>query len=175
MADAGLAERGPEELAFIGRTVVGHDPLDRNAVAGEPGARTLQEGDGIFLALIGQELGVGQPGRIIDRHVQMLPPDAPVPDHPGVVAGDAMAHTVDPAELLGVDMDQLARPLPLIADDSRLGIERAEPTETKPAQDDAHRRDRPAHLPGYGGPGQALPSQPLDLALRLGAQPPVSQ
>ena len=45
-----------------------------------------------------------------------------------------MPDAVDPAELLDVEVDQLAGPCPLVADDLRLGVERLEPTEAVAAQ-----------------------------------------
>lgn len=68
-------------------------------------------------------------GGVIDGHVQVVPADAAVLGHADPMAGDAVTDPVDAAELLGVDVDQLARPLMLVADDGRLGIERAEPAK----------------------------------------------
>src|SRR5215472_1040856 len=47
---------------------------------------------------------------------------------------------------LGVDMDQLAAPLPLVAHHCRLGLERGELAQTQAAQNDADRRDRHGQL-----------------------------
>lgn len=52
-----------------------------------------------------------------------LPPGAPFARLTPAVAGDAVADAVDPAELLRVDMDQLAGPLALIATHRRLLVE----------------------------------------------------
>ena len=60
------------------------------------------------------------------------------------VAGDAVADAVDPAELLGIDVDQFAGLLPLVADDCHGRVESLEPAEPDPAQRLADRRDRPA-------------------------------
>ena len=110
---AGLAEG----VAAIGRAVVGHDPLDGDAEAGEPGQRPLEEGHGALLALVGQDLGVGEARGVVDADVQEVPADAALLAAP--VAGDAVADAVDPAELLDVEVDQLAGPLALVADRSR--------------------------------------------------------
>jgi len=59
-----------EVVAAIGATVVGHDPLDGDAVAGKPGERPIEEGDRAGLALVGQDLGVGQARGVIDGAVQ---------------------------------------------------------------------------------------------------------
>ena len=139
--------------ADIGRAVVGHHPLDGDAQAGEPGDGALEEGDGTFLALVGQDLGVGKAGGIVDADMQEVPADAAAALGP--VAGDAVADAVDPAELLDVEVDQLAGPCPLVAEDLRLGVERLEPTEAVAAQDQAHGGDRAAEPAGDGGAGQA--------------------
>jgi hypothetical protein len=81
-----------------------------------------------------------------------------------------MADAVDPAELLDVEVDQLAGPCPLVADDLRLGVERLEPTEAVAAQDQAHGGDRAAEPAGDGGARQALAAQRQDLGLRRLAQ-----
>ncbi len=62
-----------EQLRAIGRTVVGHDPLDGDAVVGEPGHGALEEGGGVVLAFGGQQLGIGQPRGVIDADVQEVP------------------------------------------------------------------------------------------------------
>ena len=69
----------------------------------------VEEGAGALLLLVGQELGVGEAGGVVDGDVEVLPADAAVLVHAGMVAGDAMADAVDPAELLGVDVDEFAR------------------------------------------------------------------
>ena len=95
-------------MAAVGGAVVGHHALDGDAEAGEPGEGALEEGHGAVLALVGQDLGVGQPGGIVDADMQELPAAAAL--LAGPVAGDAVADAVDPAELLDVDVDQLAGP-----------------------------------------------------------------
>lgn len=54
------------------RPVVGHDAGDpADAVSGEKGAGPVEEADGSGGGLIGQMLGVGQPGEAIDDGVQV--------------------------------------------------------------------------------------------------------
>lgn len=64
---------------FLGRALVAHDALAGDAVAREPGQSTLEKRDRAVLALIRQEFGVGEPTRVIDGDMQMLPAGAPVP------------------------------------------------------------------------------------------------
>ncbi len=79
-----------------------------------------------------------------------------------MLAGDAMADAVDAAELLGIEVQQFARPLALVAHDRRLRVQISEPAEPQPAQDTAHRRTRQAELFGDAAPALALSPQPLD-------------
>jgi FtsZ-binding cell division protein ZapB len=166
VADAVAGQGIAEQVAFVGRAVVGHDPLDGDAEAFKPSQRPLQERGGTLLSLVGQDLGVGQPRGIIDGHVQRLPAGAALAALAGPVAGDAVADAVDAPELLRVEVEQLARFVARVADDGRLGIEGSEPAQAEPAQHEAHRREWQARLPGNGWPGQALAAQPGDLGDR---------
>ena len=74
-----------------------------------------------------------------------------------------MADRLDPPELLGVDVDQLARPLALIAHDRRPRLERRQLAEPETAQDAADRRDRHGQLARDRRAAQALPPPALDL------------
>ena len=69
------------------------------------------------------------------------------------------------AELLGVEVQQFARPLALVAHHRRRRVERSETAEPQPAQHRAHGRARQAELAGDPIAAQALPAQPLDLAV----------
>jgi hypothetical protein len=114
----------------------------------------------VLLAFARQDLGVGEPRGVVDGDVQVLPADAL--DAIAPVAGDAVARAGDAAELLGVDVDELARPLAFIADGRRRGLEGREAAEPEAAQ---HGADRGAGKPeraGDGRAGQALAPQPLD-------------
>ena len=81
--------------------------------------------------------------------------------------GDAVADTLDTAELLAVEMQQFARPLALVAHHRRHRIECFQASQPEAAQHRAHGRARQAELAGNLLAGQALPAQPLDLAIAL--------
>ena len=87
------------------------------------------------------------------------------------VAGDAVADAVDPAELLGIDVDQSAGLLPLVADDCHGRVESLEPAEPDPAQRLADRRDRPAEAARDRRPRQPLAPQDCDLGFGGGIKP----
>jgi hypothetical protein len=161
-----------EVVAAIGIAVVGHDPLELDAVAGEPGERPFEEGNRAGLALVRQDLGVRQARGVIDRDVQVLPADATVAvDHAGPAAGDAVADAGDLAELLGVDVDELTGTLALVAHDWCRRIEALEAAETEATQDGSDGRERQAEAAGDHGRGQPLPPERLDRGDLLGRQP----
>ena len=66
----------------------------------------MQEGDGALLALVGQDLGEGDARGVVEADVDELPAGAAAPA--GALAGDAVADPLEAAELLDVDVDQLA-------------------------------------------------------------------
>ena len=85
-----------------------------------------EERDGGAGLLVGEDFDVGQAGVVVDGDVHELPADLQAPGAGGVgdaavvvvavVCGDALAVAVlNAAELLDVDMDQLAGPCALVA------------------------------------------------------------
>src|SRR5215469_15778915 len=88
-------------------------------------------------------------------------------DRTGPASGDAVAHTRDTPELLGVEVDQLARALALVAHHRRLVIQRRQPVQAQPAQNPADRGHRHAELASDLRSAHPLPPQPLDLAYPL--------
>ena len=173
VAGPGLRRAAGEELGAVGRAVVGHHPLDRDAEAGVPGQRPLEEGGGVLLAS-GSAGSRCRPAARRHRWptCRMLPADARARVHGlCVLAGDAVADAVDPAELLDVQVDHLAGRGALVADHRRLGLQRRQPAEAQPAQHQPHRRARHAQLRAIAGPRHPLAPQLLDLSDALLARP----
>ena len=84
----------------------------------EPGDSSPQEAGRGGALLVGQDLGVGEPGRVVDADMDKLPAAGPARgplngdlDLAAPIARDAVpgAFGVDLAELLDVELDQLAR------------------------------------------------------------------
>jgi hypothetical protein len=169
MAEPRTGAGTAEVVRAIGRAVVGHDARHGDAVAREPAEGAVEEGDGAGLALVGQDLAVGEPCGIVDGDMQDLP--AGTASGVAPVAGDAVADAVDAAELLGVDVEQRAGAGALIADHGRPGLEGGEAAETEAAQHQADGRAGPPQPPRDLRAGQALPAQPLDLGGDLEGQP----
>jgi hypothetical protein len=113
-----MAQREPAAgvapvLAPVGRAVVGHDPLDRDAMARKPGGRAFQERHRAGLAFVRQHFAVGQARGVVDADVDRRPagatlgvttrgwlPGPPAVGGPERRAGDPMADRLDPPELL---------------------------------------------------------------------------
>jgi hypothetical protein len=103
----GSLERGG---VAVGEGVVGDDAIDsRDAVSGEMCGGALEEpGHGCAL-LVGMDTGVGEAGVVIDCGVDLVEPDRgfPIASVRGADVNTAPA-VGDAAQLLGVDMDQVA-------------------------------------------------------------------
>jgi hypothetical protein len=56
-------------VAAVAAAVVGEDLLDDHAASGEPGLGPLEEPGRGLAGLIGVDLGIGQPGVVVDRGV----------------------------------------------------------------------------------------------------------
>jgi hypothetical protein len=82
-----------------------------------------------------------------------------------------MADAVDAAELLGVDVEQLAGAGALVANHGRPGLEGGEAAEAEAAQRQADGRAGPLQAARDLRPGQALAAQALDRGGDLGGQP----
>ena len=59
----------------VGGAVVGDQPLDGDAVARVERDRAVEERDDGGGLLVGEHLGVGQAGAVVDRDVHVLPAD----------------------------------------------------------------------------------------------------
>jgi hypothetical protein len=154
----------------VAGSVVGHDALDRDAVRLEEGERSPEAGDRLagVLALALEHLGVGEPGVVVDHHVHELPARAAAALRTDLdlvaLAGDPVAGAthVDAAELLHVDVDELAGPGELVA---VRGLGRLQPralAEPDPLEPGRHRRDRHRQRLGDLGGGHPQPPQRLD-------------
>ncbi len=75
------------------------------------GDRAAQKADRGHSFLIVEDFNVDEPGRVVDADVDVFPAEAirpPVVAAAGDAAGDAVARPRDPAELLDIDVDELA-------------------------------------------------------------------
>ena len=98
---------GAHGMGTIAGAIVGVAALGLDAVSGKESEGGMEEGDGTLGGFIGEELGKGEAGMVVDGDVQELPARAW-----GVivlaVAGDAVTCAHDPGELLDVEMRSAA-------------------------------------------------------------------
>src|SRR6185437_16246846 len=152
----------PKGFGTVTGAVVGHDALDGHAQAFVVGDGGFEEGHGAFLALALEHLGEGDARSIVDADMDELPASAPVAAALAV-AGDAVAYAIELAELLYVDVDQLAGMLALVAAHRLGGLQHLELVQAQPFENPAHGRRRDADLGRDRLAGQPLAAQHLDL------------
>jgi hypothetical protein len=146
VGDVGVGERAGPVTGAIAGAVVGQCSFDVDAVGGEPGVRSFPERCGGRALLVVEDLGVGETGAVIERSVQVAVAGA------GSFGGWCVASAVDlpttpfgdPTELFDIDVDQLARPIALIALRLLRGgaVAAIEPAHALRAQDRLHGRCR---------------------------------
>src|SRR5207245_2096371 len=140
------------------------------AVAGVVGNGAAKESDRGGRLFIGEDFDIGQAGRVVDRDVDVFPADGSARNARGVaVDGRVVAPSLavsdtfagaalDPPELLDIDVDQLARPVTLVA---LRGLKAQAPELAHPElpQDPGHRGVR--HLQALSDlhTGQPQPTQ----------------
>src|SRR5207247_4321771 len=96
--------------------VVGQHTLDEDALGLVPGSCPPEEVDAGVGVLAGQQIGVDEPRVVGDRNVQVLPAKAAVAVRAtGLLTEHALTRLPEAAELLGVDVQELAGPFALIA------------------------------------------------------------
>ena len=87
----------------ITRAVVGHHALDPNAETLEPAQRPDEEAVDRLALLVRQDLDEGEPGSVVNRHVDELPASTLALGAP--IAGDPMADAPEAGELLDIEVD----------------------------------------------------------------------
>src|SRR5690606_7872203 len=122
-----------------------------------------EEGRGVELTFGRQDLGIGEPGGVIDGDMQEIPTMSLVGMQARPARQEAMTDAIDLPQLLDVEMDQFTRPRALVADHRRLGLEPGQAAQTQPAQHEPHRRAGQTKSVGNGHRRHPLPPQLGDL------------
>jgi hypothetical protein len=125
-----------ESKRFVAGTVVGHHSFDLDAETFIIGESGLQKASGAALLLVGHDFSEGDARVVVDGDMDELPTEA-LPSRsaitlPPSIAGDAMADTIDPAELFDVDVDHLTRLVALVASHRLRWLQRTDPIEPEP-------------------------------------------
>jgi len=148
----------PGVAAPVGQGVVGHDPFDGRDAEGGEGLRGAAEepGAGVGL-LVGVDLGVGQPGVVVDGAVHVVVADsgggAAGAASVAVAAVDAPAAAVaEPAEFLDVDVDQFTGAVAFVAAHPVAGrpVQPGQPVQAVAGQHGVHGGGR--HVQDRGQP-----------------------
>ena len=134
---AGLGERPGD----VGRTVVAHHPPALHPLGVEPGDRAAEKADHGWFLLISEDLDVRQPGGVVHGHMDLVVADA-IGTPLLAIPGDPVPHLPEPRQGLDVDMDQVARPLPLVPLHRWPGLQVPQSPEAQTAEG-----------PGHGGEG----------------------
>ena len=132
------------------RPVVRHDPPALDPLPVEPGDGSGQKADHGGLLLVGQHLHVGEARGVIYCDVDLVVAD-PIGPPFLPVAGDPVAYLPEAGQGLDIDVDQVARSLPLVALHRRSGLQVAESPQAQPAE-------------GSGNGGEGSRQQPGDVA-----------
>ena len=135
---------GSEGKGSVAGAIVGHDALDAQTEAGIEGDGGTQESDGTALGFIWKDVSEADAGSVVDTDVDELPSDAARITLADAITSDAMAGTLESAELFDVDVDQLAGMLPLVAADGLCWLESLEVVEAQACEHaaDGGGRDR---------------------------------
>src|SRR5712671_1711727 len=75
LADRPGAADATETTRAIRHGVVGEQSADADPASAKPGQRALEKARAGRRVARGEDLGIGEPGGVIDRHMQELPPD----------------------------------------------------------------------------------------------------
>ena len=132
------------------RPVVRHDPPALDPLPVEPGDGSGQKADHGGLLLVGQHLHVGEARGVIYCDVDLVVAD-PIGPPFLPVAGDPVADLPEAGQGLDIDVDQVARSVPLVALHRRSGLQVAESPQAQPAE-------------GTGNGGEGSRQQPGDVA-----------
>ena len=165
--EAELEAGGGEEFGAVGGAAIGEDARDGDAVIFVEGDGLVESGEDAPGFLVREEGGEGEAGMIVDGDVEAF--DAGAWVAVGFVAGGADAGPGEAAELLDVEVEEVAWSVAFVAEDGRFWrFERGETMEAMSAEN--------ARKSGGGngedhadlGVGTALATQGEDLGFEIG-------
>jgi len=130
-----------ESVRAIAGAVVCEQGFDSDALVPKPGARATRELSAGLTFLVGQDLCVGDSREVVDGDVDELPSSL-IAATGRAHARDAMTGFAEAAQLLDVQVQQLAGMPPLIPSWRDRGLEALERTEATSVEHGADRRSR---------------------------------
>ncbi len=153
-------------IGDIGGAVVAHHPAALDPLAVEPGKRPGEEADHGWFLLVLQYLDVRQPRGVVDGDMDLVVADA-VGAPFLAITGDSVPHFPEASQGFDVDVEQIARPLPLVALHWRFGLQVSQPTQSDSVESTGHGRKRSRQQPGDVPEMQALVAEIHGLLLLL--------
>src|SRR5450432_2496508 len=133
MREAELEAGGGEEFGAIGGAAIGEELLDGDAVSGVEAEGQVQSMEDAGGAFVREETSEGAAGVIVDGDVEAFEAGAWIAE--GAITGGAHAWAMKAAELLNVEMEEVAWGRAFIAQGGRFGrFERGEAIEVMTAQ-----------------------------------------
>jgi len=159
---------GGEEFGAIGGAAIGEELLDGDTVSGVEADGLLQSVKGAGSPFVREETSEGKAGVIVDGDVETFDAGAWVAE--GAITGGADAWAMKAAELLDVEVEEVAWGSTFVAQGGRFGrFERGEAIEVMTAQNarECGLGDRENH-PDLSVRA-ALAAQSEDLGFELGA------
>jgi len=144
MPDTELLAGRIKDVRDVTTSVVRQEALCTDPLAPVPAKSSPEEGGGCHGSLVGQDLDIGEPAVVVDADVNELPTASAVSSL--TVSRDAMSNPPESPEFLGVEMEQLARPIPFIANHLWLRIKARQPFQLQALEHRGH---------GGAGHGQA--------------------
>jgi len=157
-----------EEVGAIAVAVVGEQALDRDSLGCEPGDSAAQELAAAARVLIGEDFGIGDAGMVIDGHVHELPAGAATSGAPP--SSDAMTGLRETAQLLRIQVQQIAGPAPLVAAWWARRLQGALGSQSTTRKHGADGRARNAQLLADAARGLLVETQVGDEITPLGGQ-----
>ena len=165
-----VATGGGKELGAISGAAIGEEAPDVDAVIpieGDGLVEGLEDAGGLFIGMKG---GEGQAAVIVDGDVEALHAGPGVAV--GAVAGGADAGFLEAAELLDIEVEEVAGGGVFVADDGGFGrLEGREPVEPVAAQDAGERGEGDGQDHPDLGIGTAFAAQGEDPGFELGSGP----
>ncbi len=153
MADAETTASIAEEARAIARAVVGEQTTNGDAEGAVVTDRGVEESHRGVAAFIGQDLREGEAGVVVNSDMHELPASAAT--GPRAISGNAMTGAEEAAELLDVEMQQIAGGGMFVAAQGPSRFEIADTVQAGAAQDAADGSGREADSLGCVGRSNA--------------------
>ena len=131
---------GSEEVRRIGLGVVGHDRTDSDAKLSIEAEGFVEEEDHRLSGFALENLDMGESRSVVDGDMRILPANSP--SAPTSIVRDAMTNSLDPSQLLGIEVQELTGKMLLVPYDHGRRIEVVETAQPGLAEDSGGRRSR---------------------------------